>query len=74
MPRVTFIGGPLDGTVHDRARFPNCLAEDGVAALPASTYQRRNDLYLHQADVPGDGTKSHRYVHGSIPLNTGEAR
>lgn len=74
MTEVTFVGGPLDGAVHERGRFPNCLAEDGVTALPAGTYRHRDDLYLHQLRVPGDGTTSHQYVHASLPLSTGDAR
>jgi hypothetical protein len=64
---VTFIGGPLDGTVTHRQRFPVCLAEAGTTPLPANTYRRRNDLYVHQVRVPGDGTKRHAYVHASLP-------
>jgi hypothetical protein len=74
MPSVSFHGGPLDGEVKERTRFPSCLAEDGVAALPANTYQRRDDLYLHRLVAPGDGTRSHQYIHGTRDLNTGEAR
>jgi hypothetical protein len=70
MAGITFIGGPLDGTATHRQRFPHCLAEDGTSPLPANTYQCRDDLYLHQLRVPGDGTKRHVYVHASRPLDT----
>jgi hypothetical protein len=71
---VSFIGGPLDGTATQRQRFPRCLAEDGTTPLPANTYLHRDDLYVHQLRVPGDGTRSHFYVHASLPLSIGAPR